>query len=228
MTAVADLRGLFVTGTDTGVGKTLVSQALLYHLRTRYAAVAGFKPVASGSDQTPEGLRNADALLLQRAASLQLPYAAVNPYVFAPPVAPHLAAARAGVVIDCESIVRGIVAAGADRVVVEGVGGWAVPLNAQQTVADLASLLALPVVLVVGMRLGCLNHALLTAAAIRARGLAIAGWVANRIDPQFEWYDENVRSLQGLLHAPLLMQLPHFPATPDAEVVAGLLHGCSL
>lgn len=213
-------RGCFVTGTDTGVGKTLVSQVLLHTLRRAHTAVAGFKPVASGCDHTPEGLRNADALALQAASSVALSYDTVNPYAFAPPIAPHLAAEQAGVNIDLDAIVRGIEAVDADRIVVEGVGGWLVPLNHRQSVADLAQTLGLPVVLVVGLRLGCLNHALLTAEAIRARGLELAGWVANQIDPAFVCCDENIATLQERLEAPPLLRLPWFDALPDpAELV---------
>ncbi|MBI5040122.1 MAG: dethiobiotin synthase [Gammaproteobacteria bacterium] len=179
-------RGYFVTGTDTGVGKTLVSQALIYKLRKTYASVAGFKPVASGCRMTPEGLRNEDALALQQASSVVLSYTTVNPYAFAPPVAPH-------------------------------VGGWLVPLNEQQTVADLAQMLGLPVVLVVGLRLGCINHALLTAAAIRARGLDIMGWVANQIDPAFSFCEENIAAIDARMGAPLLMRIPQYVTSPRAE-----------
>ena len=221
----AVVRGFFVTGTDTGVGKTLVSRVLLHQLRSRHATVAGFKPVASGCERTPQGLRSADALALQAAASVDLPYAIVNPYALAPAVAPHLAAERAGVVIDCDSIVRGIAAVAAERIVVEGVGGWSVPLNDCQTTADLACMLGLPVVLVVGLRLGCLNHALLTAAAIRSRGLEIAGWVGNLVDPQFELADENVAALQVRLDAPLLMRLPYFCRLPPLTELSSHLLG---
>ena len=213
-------RGCFVTGTDTGVGKTLVSQMLLYRLRLTRTAVAGFKPVASGCEQTSEGLRNADALSLQRASSIALPYASINPYAFAPPIAPHIAAEQAGVSIDCEYIRRGIACVAAECVVVEGVGGWLVPLNRGQTIADLAQLLGLPVVLVVGLRLGCLNHALLTAEAIRSRGLELAGWIANQVEPGFMCCDENIAALQERLAAPLLLRLPWFDTSPDPAVLA--------
>ena len=216
------LRGYFVTGTDTGVGKTLVSQVLLHDLRARHAAVAGFKPVASGCESTPAGLRNADAVALQAAASMVLPYAVVNPYAFGPAIAPHLAAKQVGAVIDCDCIVRGIAAVGAERVVVEGVGGWSVPLNDRHTTADLARMLAMPVILVVGLRLGCLNHALLTAAAIHSCGLELAGWVGNQIDPQFEFCDDNIAALEARLDAPLMMCLPHFQVVP----ATGDLVGC--
>lgn len=200
--------GYFITGTDTGVGKTLVSQVLIHYLRESFARVAGFKPVASGCVNTPAGLRNEDALALQRAASIALPYETVNPYAFEPPVAPHLAAAAAGVSIDLAAIRAGMEAVDADRVVVEGVGGWLVPLNARETLADLARLLGLPVVLVVGLRLGCLNHALLTAAAIRQAGVPIVGWVANQVDPAFTMCEENIAALNARLGLPLLMRLP--------------------
>ena len=207
-------RGYFITGTDTGVGKTLVSQALLYRLRQDHARVAGFKPVASGCEMTPHGLRNSDALALQTASSLPLEYATVNPYTFAPPVAPHLAAEAAGVRIDCARIAAGIDAVAADRIVVEGVGGWLVPLNERETVADLAVRLRLPVVLVVGLRLGCLNHVLLTVASMRGCGVPIAGWVANPIDPDFALPDENLAALESRLDIPLLLRLPFYECEP--------------
>jgi dethiobiotin synthetase len=213
-------RGYFVTGTDTGVGKTLVSQALLHRLRQTSASVAGFKPVASGCQLTAEGLRNEDALALQQASSVAMPYATVNPYAFAPPVAPHLAAQVAGVTIDCAFIQRSIDAVPAEQIVVEGVGGWLVPLNEQQTIADLAQLLNLPVVLVVGLRLGCINHALLTAAAIQARGLELAGWVANQIDPAFSFCEENIAAIDARVGAPLLMRIPWYATLPRAEYLS--------
>ena len=210
-------QGYFITGTDTGVGKTLVSQILLYHLRRSYQRVAGFKPVASGCMNTSAGLRNEDALALQEASSIPLSYATVNPYAFKPPVAPHLAAAVAGITVDLARIRAGIESVAADQVVVEGVGGWLVPLNRRETVADLARLLGLPVVLVVGLRLGCLNHALLTVAAIRACGLPITGWVANQIDPEFALIEENIAALNDRLGIPLLLRLPWFsgPIQPE-------------
>lgn len=217
-------RGYFITGTDTGVGKTLVSQALLYRLRREHARVAGFKPVASGCEQTGEGLRNADALALQRASSLVMPYATINPYAFAPPIAPHLAAAQAGVRIELEKIAACIHSVAADAVVVEGVGGWLVPLNETQTVADLAVLLKLPVILVVGLRLGCLNHALLSVADMRARGVAIAGWVANPIDADFAFADANIEALHMRLRLPLLARMPWMSEADAIESAADCLH----
>lgn len=202
------MRGYFITGTDTGIGKTRVAVAILHALRQQGKPALGFKPVASGCDATVDGLRNPDALALQAAGTRPLPYALVNPYAFAPPIAPHLAAARDGVIIDIRRIRDDIASARPEWAVVEGVGGWLVPLNPHETVADLAAVLGLPVVLVVGLRLGCLNHALLTAAAIRARGSSLAGWVANLIDPVFADAPANIEALQVRLDAPLLAQLP--------------------
>ena len=211
------MRGYFVTGTDTGIGKTVVSEALMQYLRRDAARVVGFKPVASGCVMTPAGLRNSDALRLQQAASVQLSYAEVNPYAFAEPIAPHLAAAAAGVQIDVTSICAGIRATAADYVVVEGVGGWLVPLNDAETVADLAVELGLPVLLVVGLRLGCINHALLSAAAIRARGLSLIGWVANELAPAMAKLDENVETLNAWLGVPCVARLPWRPAWSGPE-----------
>ena len=205
------LRGYFVTGTDTSVGKTFVCQALLRHLRDKGIAAVGFKPVASGCEQTLAGLRSADAMALQQESVGNIAYARINPYALATPVAPHLAAEDQHVQIDLSYIHTCIHAVTAEFVIVEGVGGWRVPLNAGESVADLAERLALPVILVVGMRLGCLNHALHTAEAIRAQGVPLAGWVANHIDPAFAYAERNVASLENRLGAPLLARLPWDP-----------------
>ncbi len=218
-------QGYFITGTDTGVGKTLVSQILMRRLRETYPNVVGFKPVASGCTMTPAGLCNADALALQQASSMALPYETINPYAFEPPIAPHLAAADANTHIDLTNICERIESVTADRIVVEGVGGWLVPLNARESMADLAQRLKLPVVLVVGMRLGCLNHALLTAAAIRQTGLPILGWVANQIDPDFVRCEDNIATLNAKLGVPLLMSLPWL-SRPD--LIEQLAHRCVL
>ena len=223
------VRGCFVTGTDTGIGKTRVSAGLLRAMSAAGLKCAGMKPVASGADSTAAGLRNEDALALMAAASLDKPYAVVNPYCFAPPVAPHLAAREAKVEIGLEPILTAYsdLCLGADAVVVEGVGGWQVPLSGTLELPDLARELGLPVLLVVGMRLGCLNHALLTARAIRADGLELAGWVANAIDSRFERPEANLATLSAALDAPLLGQLPHAPkARPEdtAGALAQALH----
>ncbi len=203
-------RGWFITGTDTGVGKTSVAVALLAQLARQGYRVAGMKPVASGGEHTEAGLRHGDALALLHASSVQAEYSDVNPYAFAPAVAPHLAAAAAGVEIDLEKIYACFtrLSAAVDVVIVEGVGGWCVPLKRHMTTVHLAVKLNLPVILVVGLRLGCLNHALLTAEAIARNGLELAGWVANRIDPAMELAQENIIALQGRIQAPLLGVVP--------------------
>jgi dethiobiotin synthetase len=214
------VRGYFVTGTDTGIGKTRVSAGLLKAMSKAGMKCAGMKPVASGAAMTAEGLRNEDALALQAVASVKKPYAVVNPYCFAPPVAPHLAAREAEVEIGLESIRAAYseLCLGADAVVVEGVGGWQVPLSETLELPDLARELELPVLLVVGMRLGCLNHALLTVRAIRADGLELAGWVANAMDPDFQRPEANLATLAAELQAPLLGALPYAPKVRVDEV----------
>ncbi len=214
-------RGLFVTGTDTGIGKTRVAATLMLRLRASGLRVAGFKPVAAGCRATPAGLRNDDAELLQRCASRPWPYATVNPYALEPPIAPHLAAAEAGVTLDIAPLRAAYaeLAADADVVVVEGAGGWLVPLDDRRTLADLASTLGLDALLVVGIRLGCLNHALLSAASIAAHGVRLAGWVANLVDPDAARVEGQLQTLAARLPAPCLGRLPHAPdAAPEALV----------
>lgn len=221
------MRGVFITGTDTGVGKTLVAATMLRALARAGLKTVGMKPVASGSAQTPGGLRNEDALALQTAANVARPYELVNPYAFAPPIAPHLAAAEAGAVIALPKILESFrqLCAGADAVIVEGVGGWQVPLAENFALPDLARSLGLPVVLVVGMRLGCLNHALLSARAIRADGLRLAGWVANCMDTAFEHRADNVATLERCMSAPLLADFPWAPAPDPARLAERLEFG---
>jgi dethiobiotin synthetase len=200
---------LFVTGTDTGVGKTRVACALLRAYAARGLHVVGMKPVAAGARRRDGVWVNEDVEALIAASNVSAPLELVNPYCFEPPVAPHIAANREKIIIknrylqECHQRLSAL----AEVVVVEGAGGFCVPLNEEETSADLARVLALPVVLVVGMRLGCLNHALLTAEAIRTRGLRLAGWVANHIDPAMSCADDNVVALQERLQAPLLARL---------------------
>lgn len=203
--------GVFVTGTDTGVGKTLVACALLRRLAADGASTVGMKPVAAGCEQTPAGRTNEDVEALIAASTVRADPALVNPYALREAIAPHLAAAHESVRIDLEHLVACYTRlAGIARwVVVEGVGGFRVPLNESHDAADLARMLALPVVLVVGMRLGCLNHATLTREAIASRGLGLAGWVANRIDPAMARCDENIEFLRRALDAPFLGEIPH-------------------
>jgi dethiobiotin synthetase len=220
----APARGYFITGTDTGVGKTLVACALLYaFVRAGHRAV-GMKPVAAGAVRHAAGLINEDVEQLRAAGNVTADSALINPYCFEPAIAPHIAASQAGITIDLERVVRAyrLLSADADRVVVEGAGGFCVPLNRHETTADVAGLLGLPVVLVVGVRLGCLNHALLTAQAISARGLKLAGWVSNQIDAAMPAARENVAALAERLAAPLLATLP-FVAAPDFRQVAAQL-----
>jgi dethiobiotin synthetase len=216
--------GFFVTGTDTGVGKTLVACSLLRAFANRGLRAVGMKPVASGAVPRAAGLVHDDVERLVAAGNVAAPREHVNPYCFTPSIAPHLAASAVGMRIDLDHIGRcfDALAAAADVVVVEGVGGFRVPLGPGADTAQLAARLALPVVLVVGMRLGCLNHALLTADAIAGRGLALAGWVANHIDPSMAAADENVRALEALIAAPLLARIA-FSATSNAMAGAALL-----
>jgi dethiobiotin synthetase len=212
--------GCFVTGTDTGVGKTLVSAALLHTLARHHARVVGMKPVAAGLVQQSGAWVAEDALALRAASTVAVPPALDNPVALPEPLSPHLAAARAGRRVGVAELVAAHreLRRLADVVLVEGSGGWRVPLNDSETLADLAVALALPVVLVVGLRLGCLNHALLTAQAIRADGLQLAGWVANTVDPAMACRDENIETLRLRLGAPLLGVVP-WQAEPDARGV---------
>ena len=210
----------FVTGTDTGVGKTFVSCALLHALARRHPRVVGMKPVAAGLVPTPEGWDSEDAIALRAASTVRVPPGLDSPVRLPDPLSPHLAAERAGTRIDIAHLVacQRELAQHADAMVVEGAGGFLVPLSPQHTGGDLAQALGLPVLLVVGLRLGCLNHALLSAEAIRARGLTLAGWVANRIDPAMAAADDNIAFLRQRLSAPLLADIAH-SAAPDFRTV---------
>jgi dethiobiotin synthetase len=210
--------GWFVTGTDTGVGKTLVSRLLLEALQRAGHSAAGMKPVASGCHVTAAGLRSDDALELMQASGAAADYADVNPYALVSACAPHIAAQEMGVAIRLEKILESFrrLQRKSPWVVVEGVGGWRVPLGERLTMAEVARALDLPVILVVGLRLGCLNHALLTAEAIRRADIPLAGWVANRIDPAMTHVPENIDTLAQEIAAPLLAQIPYQSAAkPD-------------
>jgi dethiobiotin synthetase len=212
----------FITGTDTGVGKTLLSCALLHAFAAQGKCVAGFKPVAAGCDDDDH---NEDAKALRAASSMQTTYGQTNPYCFPHAIAPHLAARHAGARIDFSRILTSYkeLAGQADVVIVEGVGGFCVPLNEKQDSADLAKELALPVILVVGIRLGCLNHALLTLRAIADYQLECAGWIANVLDADMPALQENIEALRERIPAPLLGIIPH-QAQPDAHAVAAMLN----
>jgi dethiobiotin synthetase len=220
--ACAAPRGFFITGTDTGIGKTRTACALLHALARTGIRAIGMKPVAAGATRDAQGLLNEDVDALAAASAIAAPRALTNPYCFEPAIAPHIAAARADVVIELEVIAHAFdaLAGLADAVVVEGAGGFCVPLGSRLDGGDLAERLGLPVILVVGLRLGCLNHALLTAQAVRARGLALAGWVANRIDPAMAAVAENVAALAQRLGAPLLAEFEFAPAIPAGQLAA--------
>lgn len=200
----------FVTGTDTEVGKTVASSALLQAARLQGFLTAGYKPVASGSDMTPDGLRNTDALALQRHSALTLSYQAVNPYTFAEPTSPHIVSADEQRPIDFAVMSAGLKALekSAEWVLVEGAGGWFTPLSETQTFADWVSQERLPVILVVGVKLGCINHAMLTAQAIQRSGLPLAGWIANDVVPPGRRHQEYLATLKRLLPAPCLGEIP--------------------
>ena len=217
--------GYFITGTDTDVGKTVITLGLMQYLQQQGKTVAAMKPVASGCEQTAEGLRNEDAVQLLQQSSICLDYELVNPYAFEPAIAPHIAAAQCGVRIEPEKIqqIYATLVEQADCVLVEGVGGWLVPLNDQLTMADLAVLLGLDAILVVGIELGCLNHALLTVAAIQSSGLKLAGWVANCLPSiQAEASSENINALKSMISEPLLGIVPTLSKV-RSKTVAGCL-----
>lgn len=197
----------FVIGTDTNVGKTYVASALVKHFADLSLKSVGMKPVASGCTLNDKlALINEDVTALIKASNINAPLDLINPYRFAPAIAPHIAAAQADIQIDLNSIKQAYeqLTSLADVVIVEGAGGFFVPMNKTETLADLAVLLNIPVILVVGMRLGCINHALLTVEAIKARALNLVGWVANEIEPNMPMFDENLTSLQQRIVAPCI------------------------
>ena len=214
-------QGFFVTGTDTGVGKTLVSAALIHSLCDKGLRVSGMKPVASGCVETGHGLRNEDADQILSAANVVADYDLTCPYRFLAPVAPHIAAEEEGVVISSDHIVECYqrLESSCDAVVVEGVGGWQVPLDEWKDLSDLAIELGLPVVIVVGGRLGCINHALLTAESVMASGLSVAGWVFNQIDPDMQQVDVVKETLQARMPGILVADIP-WQENPNAVEIS--------
>lgn len=204
-------KSFFITGTDTGVGKTLVSAALLLKAKQQGLSTAALKPIAAGCNNTNKGLRNEDALTLMAQMTANLSYEQVNPVALVPPIAPHIAAAEAGIDLKVDTLAANcqlVLQQGYDLTLVEGAGGWQVPINSRETLVDLVVCLRLPVVLVVGLRLGCINHALLTAQAIQARGLTLAAWVANQIESDLLALEENIAALVDRLDAPFLGHIP--------------------
>lgn len=215
----------FIAGTDTEIGKTTVAAGLLHAARLRGLSTAAAKPVASDCAMTAQGLRNGDALALLGECSLALDYAEVNPFAFAPAIAPHLAAREVGVELNVAALlphVQKVLARGADFTLIEGAGGWRVPLAGTESLSDLAVALQLPVILVVGVRLGCINHAVLTAEAIARDGLTLAGWVANVVDPATSRLDDNLATLAERLAAPCLGRVPRLAEASPAAVAAHL------
>lgn len=224
------MNAYFVTGTHTDAGKTLVTGALLCAARRQGLSTLGLKPVASGSDATPSGLRNADALALLTQSVPAVSYATVNPHAFAPAIAPHLAAMEAGCTLGVKALAQRIAHTLADTprdlCLIEGAGGWRVPLNEAEDFADLAARLEIPVILTVGLTLGCLNHARLTTEAIAADGLLLAGWVGSVVDAGFAAdtprFRANLELLEARLGAPCLGVIPHLDA-PSAEAASHYL-----
>jgi dethiobiotin synthetase len=208
----------FVTGTDTNVGKTQIAAGLLHLANSQGLSTLGLKPVAAGCEKTEQGLRNQDALLLQAVSSIKLPYEQINPVTLLEPVSPHIAAQQEKRVLSADRLAgfcRGSFHM-ANFTLVEGAGGWRVPINPSETMADLVRVLQTPVILVVGMRLGCLNHALLTVEAIRQDGLPIVAWVANCLDVNMRATDENIQTLQQRIPAPCMGVVPFMnQSTPE-------------
>lgn len=210
----------FVTGTDTEVGKTVASCALLQAANAQGANAIGYKPVASGSEQTSEGLRNNDALLLQANSRVKLPYSMINPIVFEAPTSPHIISEKMGLPIDLSVINQGLldIQRQGDWVLVEGAGGWYTPLSTEKTYADWVIEQQLPVILVVGVKLGCINHALLTLEAIHAAGLLVAGWIANEVEPAGAYQAEYLATLKRMIKPPCLGILPYQPELNESTL----------
>ncbi|EOX3119929.1 dethiobiotin synthase [Vibrio cholerae] len=211
---------IFIAGTDTDVGKTVASKAILQALATHNIATIGYKPVAAGSDKTEFGYRNSDALHLMKAATVDVPYEDVNPYALVLPTSPHIAAKHENVTIDYVLLSNKLSKhkQNAELVVVEGAGGWRVPTSDSDCLSTWVKQERLPVILVVGIKLGCLSHAILTAEAIRADGLELVGWIANRINPGTEHYAEIIEHLEGRLGAPKLGEIPYMPKAKRQEL----------
>lgn len=217
----------FITGTDTDAGKTTISAGLLCAAKQQRRSTLAMKPVASGCELTIDGLRNSDALALIAQSSVQLPYSQVNPYAFVPAIAPHIAAQEAGIelcVSDLYRAARVVLQKRADFTLIEGAGGWRVPISSAEFLSDFAIALKLPVILVVGMKLGCINHALLTAQAIINDGLELAGWVVNVVDPNCARLDENIATLQQHMPAPCLAEVPHLTKASAENIAEYLQH----
>ena len=210
----------FITGTDTDVGKTVASRAILQVLAKHEFKTTGYKPIAAGCDLTPEGWRNSDAIYLQKEATVDMPYEQVNPYALEFPASPHISAHNAGINIDFQVLSNTLAThkSESDVVLIEGAGGWRVPVSDKDSLSTWVSQEALPVILVVGIKLGCLNHAVLTAEIIKSDGLNLVGWIANRVNPGIEQYSEIIEFLEKRLDAPKLGEIPYIPAKKHNEL----------
>lgn len=218
-------KAFFVTGTDTDVGKTTISSGLLAKAVQQKLMTAAIKPIASGCTKTAQGLRNSDALTLLENTNLSLTYEEINPIAFLPAIAPHIAAQEQDIDLSVTTLypyVKHILLKKADFTLIEGAGGWRVPLNDTEYLSDLVKALALPVILVVGVRLGCVNHAVLTLETIQRDGLIVAGWIANIIDPQMARLDDNLQTLAKLIKVPCLGTVPHLTKLTATHVASYL------
>ncbi|NLS11463.1 ATP-dependent dethiobiotin synthetase BioD [Vibrio sp. SM6] len=214
------MKAFFIAGTDTDVGKTVSSKAILQALAARELATIGYKPVAAGCELTADGMRNSDALHLQKAATVAVPYEDVNPYALALPASPHIAAKQENVTVDFDRLSETLerLKAQSDTVLIEGAGGWRVPITDDECLSNWVKREKLPVVLVVGIKLGCLSHAMLTAEAIAADGLELVGWVANRVNPGTENYAEIIALLEHKFSAPKLGEIPYIPSAKRIDL----------
>ncbi|KTF18215.1 dethiobiotin synthase [Pseudoalteromonas sp. H105] len=221
----------FITGTDTDAGKTHVTSLLLKLLAQHKKRAIGFKPIASGCEMAFDQLVNADALMLMESATVSAKYDVINPFSFAPAIAPHIAAQKAGVTLSVEKLsaaYQNIKSQGADYLLTEGAGGWALPINDNQYLYDWVSAEQLPVILVVGMKLGCINHALLTTAHMQSMGINCIGWIANQVDNEMDEYQANLDSLKARLPMPLLAISPYTEQTPKLQIYKTLLEKLSI
>lgn len=214
------INAFFIAGTDTDVGKTVASKAILQAIASKGFTTIGYKPVAAGCERTEQGLRNSDALHLMKVATQEMPYDDVNPYALELPASPHIAARHENLTIDYKVLSDKLayLKTKADSVLVEGAGGWRVPVSDTDCLSSWVKQEKLPVVLVVGVKLGCLSHALLTAESIEADGLTIVGWVANRINPGTEHYAEIIEVLESRIRAPKLGEIPYVPSAKRTEL----------
>jgi len=219
------MSAFFIAGTDTEVGKTYVTSLLLKFLAKHKRQAIGFKPIAAGAEEAFGQLVNDDALSLMECASTHAKYEQVNPFCFEPPIAPHIAAKRAGIEVTVEQLqhhYHALATLGAEFTLVEGAGGWALPINDTEYMYDWVKTQQLPVILVVGMKLGCLNHALLTVQVLKMQGVKCVGWVANQIDKDMAEFDENLATLRQRIDAPLLAVAPYTQDTPKLQIHAAL------